>query len=155
MTQLMIQTAGLASAGALSTLLSSTVALAQADGATVAFLMPDQASTRYEEHDYPGFQAAMAELCPTCTVVYQNANADVALQQQQFQSVLRRAPGRSCSTQSTPLRGLLVQQARAQGVKVIAYDRPIPDNPADFYCQLRQRGHRLRHRPEPRRSSQG
>src|SRR4028119_1933449 len=72
----------------LVTLLGGTAALAQADGATVAFLMPDQASTRYEEHDYPGFQAAMDELCPTCTVVYQNANADVALQQQQFQSVL-------------------------------------------------------------------
>ena len=25
------------------------------EAATVAFLMPDQASTRYEEHDYPGF----------------------------------------------------------------------------------------------------
>ena len=69
-------------------LLGSTPAFAQADGATVAFLMPDQASTRYEEHDYPGFQAAMAELCPTCKVIYQNANADVALQQQQFNSVL-------------------------------------------------------------------
>ena len=25
----------------------------------VAFLMPDQASTRYEQHDFPGFKAAM------------------------------------------------------------------------------------------------
>ncbi len=25
--------------------------------ATVAFLMPDQGSTRYEEHDHPGFVA--------------------------------------------------------------------------------------------------
>ncbi len=50
--------------------------------------MPDQASTRYEEHDYPGFKAEMAKLCPDCTVIYQNANADVALQQQQFNSVL-------------------------------------------------------------------
>lgn len=29
----------------------ATPALAQAEGATVAFLMPDQGSTRYEEHD--------------------------------------------------------------------------------------------------------
>ena len=27
--------------------------------------MPDQASTRYEEHDFPGFKAEMAKLCPT------------------------------------------------------------------------------------------
>ena len=32
---------------------------------TVAFLMPDQASTRYEQHDFPGFKAEMEKLCPT------------------------------------------------------------------------------------------
>jgi ABC-type xylose transport system substrate-binding protein len=44
-------------------LLSSASAFAQTavTDATVAFLMPDQASTRYEEHDYPGFQAEMAK----------------------------------------------------------------------------------------------
>lgn len=60
------------------------------EGATVAFLMPDQASTRYEEHDHPGFKAEMAKICPSCTVIYQNANADAALQQQQFNSVIAR-----------------------------------------------------------------
>ena len=68
-------------------LLAGTAALAQTSG-TVAFLMPDQASTRYEEHDFPGFQAEMQKLCPDCQVIYQNANADVALQQQQFNSVI-------------------------------------------------------------------
>src|SRR5690606_16495807 len=62
----------IAAASALVTGLLSTAALAQ-EAATVAFLMPDQASTRYEEHDFPGFKAAMDELCPDCTVVYQNA----------------------------------------------------------------------------------
>ncbi len=33
---------------------------------TVAFLMPDQASTRYEKHDFPGFKAAMEKLCSDC-----------------------------------------------------------------------------------------
>ena len=55
---------------------------------TVAFLMPDQGSTRYEQHDFPGFKAEMEKLCPDCKVIYQNANADVALQQQQFNSVI-------------------------------------------------------------------
>lgn len=81
-------TSKLAGAAALTGfLLGGTAAFAQASG-TVAFLMPDQASTRYEEHDFPGFEAEMAELCPDCTVIYQNANADVALQQQQFNSVI-------------------------------------------------------------------
>src|SRR5690606_22104173 len=63
------------------------VASAQTSG-TVAFLMPDQGSTRYEEHDYPGFKAEMAKLCPDCKVIYQNANADSSLQQQQFNSAI-------------------------------------------------------------------
>ncbi len=58
------------------------------EAATVAFLMPDQASTRYEQHDFPGFQAEMEKLCPSCKVIYQNANADASLQQQQFNSVI-------------------------------------------------------------------
>lgn len=50
--------------------------------------MPDQASTRYEEHDAPGFIAEMAKLCPGCKVIYLNADADVSQQQQQFNSVI-------------------------------------------------------------------
>ena len=61
---------------------------AKVSNATVAFLMPDQASTRYEEHDYPGFKAEMEKLCPTCKVLYQNADANVARQQQQFNSAI-------------------------------------------------------------------
>ena len=79
-------TTRLAGAGALALGLIGSAAYAQ-EG-LVAFLMPDQGSTRYEEHDFPGFKAEMEKLCPDCQVVYQNANADVALQQQQFNSVL-------------------------------------------------------------------
>jgi D-xylose transport system substrate-binding protein len=135
-----ITTRTLLAATALSAL-GSAAALAQADGSTVAFLMPDQASTRYEEHDYPGFQAAMAELCPTCTVVYQNANADVALQQQQFNSVLSQgAKVIVLDPVDSTAAASLVEQAHSQGVKVIAYDRPIPDNPADFYVSFDNQG---------------
>jgi D-xylose transport system substrate-binding protein len=115
-------------------------ASAQED-ATVAFLMPDQASTRYEQHDYPGFKAEMEKLCPKCTVVYQNANADVALQQQQFNSVIAQGakvvvldPVDSAAAAS------LVTAAQSQGVKVIAYDRPIPDKPADYYVSFDNEG---------------
>ena len=125
----------------LATLLGGTAALAQADGATVAFLMPDQGSTRYEEHDYPGFQAAMDELCPTCTVIYQNANADVALQQQQFNSVISQgAKVVVLDPVDSTAAASLVQMAHDQDVKVIAYDRPIPDTPADFYVSFDNEG---------------
>jgi D-xylose transport system substrate-binding protein len=126
--------------GAFALALMSTTAWAQED-ATVAFLMPDQASTRYEQHDYPGFKAEMAKLCPKCTVVYQNANADVALQQQQFNSVI--AQGAKVivldPVDSAAAAGL-VQLAQSQGIKVIAYDRPIPDKPADYYVSFDNEG---------------
>ena len=102
-------------------LVSGTALAQSADGATVAFLMPDQASTRYEEHDYPGFKA----------------DADAARQQQQFNSMITQGakvividPVDSTAATS------LVKQAQAQGVKVIAYDRPIPKAKADFYVSF-------------------
>jgi D-xylose transport system substrate-binding protein len=127
-------------AGAFTLALMSGAAWAQED-ATVAFLMPDQASTRYEQHDFPGFKAEMEKLCPKCTVVYQNANADVALQQQQFNSVI--AQGAKVivldPVDSAAAAGL-VQLAQSQGIKVIAYDRPIPDKPADYYVSFDNEG---------------
>ncbi len=117
-------------------------AQARADeAATVAFLMPDQASTRYEEHDYPGFKAEMEKLCASCTVIYQNANADASLQQQQFNSVI--AQGAKVivldPVDSAAAAGL-VEIAHSQGVKVVAYDRPIPDKPADYYVSFDNEG---------------
>ncbi|HET8728902.1 MAG TPA: sugar ABC transporter substrate-binding protein [Alphaproteobacteria bacterium] len=117
-------------------LLGGTAAFAQTTG-TVAFLMPDQASTRYEEHDFPGFKAEMTKLCPECTVIYQNANADAALQQQQFNSAITQgAKVIVLDPVDSSAAASLVQLAQSQGVKVIAYDRPIPDVPADYYVSF-------------------
>ncbi|WP_159948915.1 sugar ABC transporter substrate-binding protein [Rhizobium sp. 18065] len=111
------------------------------DAATVAFLMPDQASTRYENHDYPGFKAEMEKLCPTCAVIYQNANADTALQQQQFNSVIAQgAKVIVLDPVDSAAAAALVEIAQSQDVKVIAYDRPIPAKPADFYVSFDNEG---------------
>jgi ABC-type xylose transport system substrate-binding protein len=67
----------LTAAASLAAMLSASGAMA-ASG-TVAFLMPDQGSTRYEEHDFPGFKAKMTEICPDCKLIYQNATADATL----------------------------------------------------------------------------
>jgi D-xylose transport system substrate-binding protein len=121
-------------------LMASATAFAAPSG-TVAFLMPDQASTRYEQHDFPGFKAEMAKLCADCKVLYQNANGDVAQQQQQFNSVISQGakvividPVDSTSAAS------LVKLAQSKGVKVIAYDRPVPSTPADYYVSFDNEG---------------
>jgi simple sugar transport system substrate-binding protein/D-xylose transport system substrate-binding protein len=108
-----------------------------ASSAKIAFLMPDIASTRYELYDSPLFKAKMKELCPDCEVIYQNANADASRQQQQANSALAQGvkaividPVDSTAAAS------IVNTARSQGVPIIAYDRPIPDTPADYYISF-------------------
>lgn len=110
---------------------------AAAEDAVVGFLMPDQASTRYEVADAPGFVDGMKEQCPDCEVVYQNADGDATKQQQQFNSLISRGAKVIVldPVDSSAAAGL-VQQAQGQGVKVIAYDRPIPDVPADYYVSF-------------------
>lgn len=108
-----------------------------ASNAKIAFLMPDIASTRYELYDSPLFKAKIKELCPDCEVIYQNANADASRQQQQANSALAQGvkaividPVDSTAAAS------IVNTARSQGVPIIAYDRPIPDTPADYYISF-------------------
>jgi D-xylose transport system substrate-binding protein len=125
-------------------LLTGTSAFAQSakvTDATVAFLMPDQASTRYEQHDFPGFQAEMTKLCPGCKVIYQNADADASRQQQQFNAVISQgAKVIVLDPVDSTAAASLVKLAQSQGVKVIAYDRPIPSTPADFYVSFNNEG---------------
>ncbi|MGI5273950.1 sugar ABC transporter substrate-binding protein [Nonomuraea sp. CA-218870] len=108
-----------------------------AENGKVAFLMPDLASTRYEQQDKPLFEAKMKELCPSCSVIYQNADSDAAKQQQQANSALAQGvkaivldPVDSTAAAS------IVRAAQSQQVPIIAYDRPIPSTPADYYISF-------------------
>ncbi len=102
----------------------------------VAFLMPDEGSTRYEQHDRPGFEKRLKELCPKCTPLYNNANADASKQQQQFNAALTQgAKVIVLDAVDTTAAASLVQAAHARNVKVVAYDRPIPSG-ADFYVSF-------------------
>ncbi|MCW6507860.1 ABC transporter substrate-binding protein [Lichenifustis flavocetrariae] len=128
---------GAAAAFALTLLGGTAAHAAPLSNVTVAFLMPDQGSTRYEEHDHPGFVAEMTKLCPTCKVLYQNANGDASRQQQQFNSVISQgAKAIVLDPVDSTAAASLVKQAQAQGIKVIAYDRPIPSTPADYYVSF-------------------
>ncbi len=131
-----IGTAG-AAALVLALLGGTAASAAPVTDATVAFLMPDQGSTRYEEHDHPGFVAEMKKLCPGCKVLYQNADADASRQQQQFNSVISQgAKAIVMDPVDSTAAASLVKQAQSQGIKVIAYDRPIPSTPADYYVSF-------------------
>jgi D-xylose transport system substrate-binding protein len=109
----------------------------KASNAKIAFLMPDTASTRYELADKPLFEKRLKQICSGCSVLYQNADSDAAKQQQQADSAMAQGvkaivldPVDSAAAATT------VQKAKQQGIPIIAYDRPIPKAPADYYVSF-------------------
>jgi D-xylose transport system substrate-binding protein len=103
----------------------------------VAFLMPDQASTRYEKQDHPLFEQRLKQLCPGCEVIYQNADSDPSKQQQQATSAITQGakvmvvdPVDAASLAST------LNQAKSRGIKIVAYDRPFPKFKVDAYVSF-------------------
>jgi len=108
-----------------------------ATAAKVAFLMPDEGSTRYTLHDRPGFEKKLKELCPACTPLYNNADGDASKQQQQFNSAIAQgAKVIVIDPVDSAAAVTMVNAAHTQGVKVIAYDRPIPKTTVDFYVSF-------------------
>src|SRR5690242_16847048 len=59
-------------------------------GGTIALLLPETKTTRYEEQDKPHFEQRVKQLCPKCTVIYANANQDPAKQQDQADAAITK-----------------------------------------------------------------
>jgi D-xylose transport system substrate-binding protein len=107
----------------------------------IAFLMPDRASTRYEQQDRPLFEAKVKELCPECEVVYQNADADPAKQQQQANSAISQdVKVLVLDAVDTKAAASIVENAQSQDIPVVTYDRPITTKPADYYVSFDNEG---------------
>ena len=105
------------------------------EGKKIALLLPENKTARYEAFDKPMFEAAVKADCPDCEVLYSNANQDAAKQQQQAEAaitqgaeviVMSAVDGKSAVT--------IVQNAKSQGVPVVAYDRFIAG--ADYYVSF-------------------
>ena len=103
----------------------------------IAFLMPDRASTRYEQQDRPLFEAKVKDLCPACSVVYQNADSDPAKQQQQADSAMAQGvKAIVLDAVDSSAAAAIVNNAKSQGIPLITYDRPITDVAADYYVSF-------------------
>jgi len=102
---------------------------------TIALLLPESETTRYEAYDRPLFEAKVKELCPDCTVDYYNADKDEAKQAQQIDTAINK--GASVIVLD-PVNGAgiggAVKGAQDAGAKVIAYDRFIAE--ADYYTSF-------------------
>ncbi|KHL12177.1 UNVERIFIED_CONTAM: ABC transporter substrate-binding protein [Mumia flava] len=105
------------------------------DTKTIALLLPETKTTRYEAHDKPLFEAKVAELCDDCEVNYLNADQDPQKQQQQAQSAI--TDGADVLV-FDPVDGDAaagaVKSAQSADVPVIAYDRFMEG--ADYYMSF-------------------
>jgi D-xylose transport system substrate-binding protein len=105
------------------------------DSKTIALLLPETKTTRYEAFDKPLFEAKVKELCDDCEVKYLNADQDSAKQQQQAESAITDG---AAVLVFDPVDGEAaagaVKSAQSSDVPVIAYDRFMEG--ADYYMSF-------------------
>ena len=110
---------------------------ATAHAPTIALLLPESKTARYEGIDRPTFESVVAARCPTCHVLYANADQDAARQQQQAESALTQgASVLVLDAVDVSAATSIVAAARSRGVVVIAYDRFIANAPLDYYVSF-------------------
>ncbi|CAN5417800.1 sugar ABC transporter substrate-binding protein [soil metagenome] len=105
-------------------------------GPMIALLLPESRTARYEAFDRPFFEQRIAEL-GDYTVLYSNADQDAAKQQSQAEAAL--ASGASVlvlNAVDSAAAVSIVIAANAQGVPVIAYDRPIEGGELAYFVSF-------------------
>jgi D-xylose transport system substrate-binding protein len=105
-----------------------------ASGGTIAFLLPETQTARYEALDKPLFEAKVEELCPDCEILYQNADQDPTKQQQQVEAaVTEDVDVMVLDPVDSTSAGALAARAKSADIPVISYDRLILDTDLDYY----------------------
>jgi D-xylose transport system substrate-binding protein len=111
------------------TAMSTEAGTSGTTGGKIALLLPETKTTRYETADRPDFEQKMQELCPDCEIIYSNANQDASQQLSQAQAALANgAQVMVLDPVDSDAAGAIADQAKAQGVPVIAYDRLIKNS---------------------------
>ena len=102
----------------------------------IGLLLPDATTARWEAQDRPLLEKRIRELCADCAVEHANAKGEVAIQQEQMDSMITKGvdaivlvavDGRSL--------GSAVGKAHAAGIPVIAYDR-LAEGPVSGYVSF-------------------
>jgi D-xylose transport system substrate-binding protein len=108
-----------------------------AKSGTIALLLPETKTTRYEEQDKPRFEAKVKALCPDCKLIYSNANQDASRQQQQAEAAITNgAKVIVLDAVDADAAKATVNRAKAAHIPVIAYDRLISGAPIDYYVSF-------------------
>jgi D-xylose transport system substrate-binding protein len=106
------------------------------EGFTIGLLLPDEHTARYEALDRPLFEEAVEDLCPECEVNYQNAAGDPDMQQSQVEAMLTEGIDvMVLDAVDAAGAGTMVQDAKDQGVPVVAYDR-LAEGGVDYFVSF-------------------
>ena len=105
--------------------------------ATIALLLPENETPRYETNDKPDFENAVKEKCPDCEVIYFNAGGDAEKQQSQGEAALTKgAEVLVLDPMDSKSAAAIAERANAQGVPVVSYDRLIENSEVDAYVSF-------------------
>jgi D-xylose transport system substrate-binding protein len=108
---------------------------------TIALLLPENHTPRYEAADRPNFEKKVKELCSDCKLLYSNATQDAAKQQNQADAALTQgADVLVVDAVDAGSAGAIVKKAKAQNVPVVSYDRLITDSDVDYYISYDNAG---------------
>ncbi|WP_336662281.1 substrate-binding domain-containing protein [Leucobacter sp. USHLN154] len=100
---------------------------------TVVMLLPNTTTTRFVEHDGPGFEKAMAEIAPNVKVDIQNAEGDAAKQLTQIETAVNQGVDGIVLVTADPLvsaAGLV--RAGDADIPVISYEHEALDGPVAY-----------------------
>jgi len=105
---------------------------------SIALLLPESQTARYEAADRPFFEAKFKALCPNVAIIYSNANQVAAAQQQQAEAAIARGVKVLVfDPVDGDAAGAAAKAAKAKGIPVISYDRLIKGGAApDYYVSF-------------------
>ncbi|HEX5896667.1 MAG TPA: sugar ABC transporter substrate-binding protein [Thermoleophilaceae bacterium] len=104
---------------------------------SIALLLPESKTARYESQDRPNFERKAKELCPDCKIIYSNADQDAAKQQQQAEAAITNgAKVLVLDPVDAASAGAIVQNAKSRQIPVVSYDRLITDADIDYYISF-------------------
>src|SRR3954453_8406884 len=104
---------------------------------SIALLLPESKTARYESQDRPAFVNKLKQLCPDCNVIYSNADQDASKQQQQAEAALTKgAKVLVLDPVDSASAAAIVTRAKQQKVPVISYDRLITNADVDYYISF-------------------
>jgi len=113
---------------------SGSAAPKKGDDITVGLLLPDKKTTRFEKFDYPLFKKQVSALTNgKGKVLYANAEADKAKQNQQFEEMIaEKVDVLVVDAIDAHTIAPAIEKAKDADIPVIAYDR-LAEGPIDAY----------------------